>query len=138
MASTHPTLAEHRAHTPGHKRRVARRPESAANTPEEKQNECRHLWRCNHFSGGPEPLVAPSFCVFVFRFPAGLWRVHSPTNHHRWDCSATLQTYRDKKKIKEGGTRKGAREQALAPEELSHTAVTGRQLGRPAPLHTTQ
>jgi len=32
----------------------------------------------------------------------------------------------------EGGTRKGAREQALAPKEWSYTAVTGRQLGRPA------
>jgi len=30
------------------------------------------------------------------------------------------------KKRKEGGMRKGAREQSLAPKELSHTVVTGR------------
>jgi len=49
--------------------------------------------------------------------------------------------YRDQKKRKEGGTRKGAREQALAPKEWSHTAVTGRQLRRPArreSLHITR
>ena len=49
--------------------------------------------------------------------------------------------FRDQKKRKEGGTRKGAREQALAPKELSHTVVTDRQLERPArreSLYTTQ
>ena len=48
------------------------------------------------------------------------------------DCSGTLKTYRDKKERKERGTRKGAREQALAPKQWSHTTGTGCQLGRPA------
>jgi len=55
--------------------------------------------------------------------------------------SGSLHMYRDQKKRNEGGTKKGAREQALALKELSHTAVTVRQLGRPArreSLHTTR
>jgi len=47
-------------------------------------------------------------------------------------CAYVYVCVRYRKKRKEGGAKKGAGEQALAPKELSHAAVTGRQLGRPA------